>query len=113
MTPTVNTTYSVTGTSSVGCNNVAMVTVSVSACTGFDKFESKDNGVNVYPNPFSSSATIEVNSLANNLIFTMYDQQGREVETIKIKNRTAGQQSLHLKVFEKSKFHLKGFFCSL
>ena len=52
ITPTANTTYTVTGTDTKGCYNTASFTQSVSLCLGIETIAgSTSSGVSVYPNP--------------------------------------------------------------
>jgi hypothetical protein len=52
VSPTVNTTYSVNGTDANGCENSAMITQSVSACTAISETGISNNFF-LYPNPTS------------------------------------------------------------
>lgn len=67
ISPTVSTTYSVIGTSSVGCNGNAMVTVSVSACLGIEQVVNA-GGYSIYPNPTTGKLNIEFNVTKNTVI---------------------------------------------
>ncbi len=60
ISPTVTTTYTVTGTNINGCSNMATITQSVSACTGLNNLSSgiQHSAFQVYPNP--SNANFEV-----------------------------------------------------
>lgn len=60
VSPTVSTTYSVNGTSAAGCNNVAQVTVSVSACTGIEQVVNA-GGYSIFPNPTTGKLNIQFN----------------------------------------------------
>ncbi len=57
-TPTVNTTYTCSGTSAAGCNNTAVLTVTVSACTGVQQITSA-TGFNIFPNPTTGKVNIQ------------------------------------------------------
>lgn len=57
--PSVTTTYTLTGTDLNGCEGNSIVTQSVSSCTGINSQDLISN-VLVYPNPFSTSFTIEI-----------------------------------------------------
>jgi hypothetical protein len=60
ISPTVTTTYSVTGIGSNGCSNSAIVTQSVSKCTGLEStINDKQLGINVYPNPTNGTLNID------------------------------------------------------
>lgn len=67
VSPTTSTSYSVTGTSALGCNNVAMVTLSVSACTGIDQIVNV-GGYSLFPNPTSGKLNIQFNVTKNTVI---------------------------------------------
>ncbi len=82
VSPTITTTYSVTGrNSSTGCTNVASFTQSVTACTGLESLMANEPVLSIYPNPSKGDFTIasdrEINlSLVNNL--------GQVVKTLSI-----------------------------
>ncbi|MCZ8284831.1 MAG: hypothetical protein O9353_05180, partial [Bacteroidia bacterium] len=83
--PTTTATYTVTGTNAIGCTNTAMVTVSVSPCTGIENYSS-DVTVMVYPNPVSSTAVINISHfdqlVSGNLSLDLYDNTGRLVKHV-------------------------------
>jgi hypothetical protein len=58
VTPSVTTTYSVTGTDANGCMSTAMITQSVSTCTSIDAQTGITTVLNVYPNPNNGSFVI-------------------------------------------------------
>jgi hypothetical protein len=63
ITPTVNTSYTLTGVDSRGCTNTAVFTQSVDACSGFMKNYSPDAaGIKVFPNPAGGVLHIELDS---------------------------------------------------
>lgn len=51
VTPTINSTYSVTGTGAGNCQASAMITQSVSACTSVSEFNGASTEFVMYPNP--------------------------------------------------------------
>lgn len=53
-----------------------------------DTFFSNDNIINIFPNPFSRSATIQANTLLNNATLFFYNVQGQIVKQI---NNMSGQ----------------------
>lgn len=72
VSPTVTTTYTVTGRSSAGCSSVATKTLSVSACTGIEDLAGSEPALSIYPNPSKGDFTIASDretelSLINNL----------------------------------------------
>jgi hypothetical protein len=68
VSPSVNTTYTVVGTSSLNCAASAVITQSVNACTGLAKLTNDAGDYLVYPNPakttvslsFEQSGSVEV-----------------------------------------------------
>lgn len=71
VSPTVTTIYTVTGTAANGCTSTAVVTQSVSTCTGIESLVN-NNSVIVYPNPFLYKVNIETsagNSIEEILVF--------------------------------------------
>jgi serine protease len=61
VSPSVTTSYTVTGTNSNGCMNSASFTQSVSACTGVQVLNVLDGQLSVHPNPNSGVFTIQAN----------------------------------------------------
>lgn len=82
VSPTITTTYSVTGqNSSTGCTNVASFTQSVTTCTGMESLAANEPVLSIYPNPGEGDVTIASDhemtlSLVNNL--------GQVVKTLSI-----------------------------
>jgi hypothetical protein len=74
VTPASTTNYTVTGYTSLGCSNNAVVTISVSACTGIRDL-SFNNELNIYPNPASDKIIIE--TTFNNYTILVYDILGK------------------------------------
>jgi hypothetical protein len=86
VSPTTNTTYTVTGTSSNGCFASASITQSVSLCTGINANENKNAFVNIYPNPFSSEIVVALNSINENTELTIYNSTAQLVHRASINN---------------------------
>jgi len=62
VSPSVTSSYTVTGTDANGCTNIAVITQSVSTCAGFTpSANEKMEAIRVFPNPFSSSFAIIIN----------------------------------------------------
>lgn len=51
VSPTVTSTYTITGTDANGCNNTSIITQSVSGCVGIDKLGIDNTELKVFPNP--------------------------------------------------------------
>jgi hypothetical protein len=75
VSPTVTTTYSVTGSSSVGCQNKATVTESVINCAGIDE-QSTQKMIHIFPNPSDGEITVEFLTPSS---VQLVDQLGRIV----------------------------------
>ena len=82
VTPSITTTYTVTGTDTSGCVNVATITQSVSSCTGITSINHNAWENAVLPNPndgsFSITSTIDKGS------FILYNTLGQIVFTQQI-----------------------------
>ncbi len=63
VSPTVQTTYTVTGTDVNGCANTTTIMQDVSSCTGIETL-TKDASVQIYPNPNNGLFTLELISTA-------------------------------------------------
>lgn len=68
ITPTTNTSYTVTGTNASGCTNTAIITQSVSTCTGIDNVSSNSSNASfiVFPNPTNGIVNIELEMINGN-----------------------------------------------
>ena len=67
VTPTVTTSYSVTGIDNNGCSNSSTITQSVSLCTGIAQL-ANESLVSVFPNPFLNIITIKTSTTKNTII---------------------------------------------
>lgn len=89
ISPTVTTVYTVTGIDANGCNNIATITQSVSACTSIKKqSENQVAKMSVYPNPSHGSITID---LIEPAVITITNALGQIVLTEKLES---GKQTL-------------------
>ncbi|MDP3556801.1 MAG: T9SS type A sorting domain-containing protein [Bacteroidota bacterium] len=73
VSPTITTSYSVTGTDAIGCTNISTISQSVSACTGLvSTNEIEKSIISVYPNPnngeFVLSANVEIELIIINTL---------------------------------------------
>ncbi len=109
ISPSVTTTYTVTGTDSNGCSNLVSITQSVSACTGLDTLSSSIlNSIHkIYPNPNSGKFIIETNEQSNliltdifgKIIINKFLSLGQNI--IDIENYIHGIYFVKLKIDEK------------
>ncbi|MDI9339832.1 MAG: DUF2341 domain-containing protein [Sediminibacterium sp.] len=89
ITPSVTTTYTVTGTSN-GCNKVITITQNVSPCLGIVKQGQESGMVSIFPNPTKAQFTIDVKSAAQVRIINLIG------EMIMSQKLEAGQHSVDL-----------------
>jgi hypothetical protein len=68
VSPSLTTTYSITGTDANGCSNTAFITQSVSACTGLNKITATINLLSIYPNPANDLLNIVTSVNADELV---------------------------------------------
>jgi hypothetical protein len=78
--PSVTTSYTVTGTAASGCKNTAVITQSVSGCVGIQTIANQSSAVSVYPNPSAGIFTVEFANGLNKTI-NVTDITGRVVLT--------------------------------
>jgi hypothetical protein len=79
VSPSVTTTYSVVGTGTNGCTSSAMITQTVSTCTGVDAQSGVTTVLNVYPNPNTGSFVIS-STTEDQIIIT--NELGQHVRSI-------------------------------
>jgi hypothetical protein len=83
VSPSVTTSYTVTGTDANGCENTAVITQSVSTCAGLSAY-TLNLGLSVYPNPNNGLITIEVPEYNTNTVITLINVLGQTVLTEQI-----------------------------
>jgi len=59
VSPSVTSTYSITGTDINGCINFSVFTLSVSPCSGINETNLAESEINIYPNPTTGEVTLE------------------------------------------------------
>ncbi len=84
VSPTVTTSYTVVGTGVNGCTNTSTFNQGVSPCTGLTIFNSQEEEMLVYPNPFSNKITV---SIAGESSIKIYNTIGMLVYSSEIKNK--------------------------
>lgn len=104
VSPPVTSNYTLYVTDANGCLGTAVVTVSVSTCTGIQQYET-DNGISVYPNPFSETIHITSRVPIDELIIT--NVLGEVVKKTKLTNGNFNGQELtngvyFLQIYSKS-----------
>jgi hypothetical protein len=88
VSPTTNTTYTVTGTDPYGCSASAMITQSVSTCTGIENVVANSNGVVIYPNPASDEVSVFITSISSHTTLKVFNALGQIVINKAIKDNT-------------------------
>jgi photosystem II stability/assembly factor-like uncharacterized protein len=91
VTPSITTTYSVTGTSS-GCTNFCSFTQSVSLCTGIEGFDPINYFVSVFPNPNNGQFVI-LSSIDMDLI--MINELGQTIKTFQLNGANNHRQKIN------------------
>jgi N-acetylneuraminic acid mutarotase len=81
VSPTVTTSYTVTGTDQNGCSNTATVTQLVAACTGIDEEQNSAEKILVYPNPNTGSFQLSLPAEAQ---LSILNQLGQVVMETKL-----------------------------
>ena len=84
--PTSTTTYTVIGTSSVGCVSSSTITQKVSSCTGLAK-NVGDQTFQLYPNPSNGEFVLEFTKEADLIIYNSIGQQVTTQRIYKGKNQ--------------------------
>ena len=85
-TPTITTTYTVTGTNAPGCTDVTTITITVSDCPNAISEINSAFSLVVSPNPFSESAVVTMTGLegAQSHELKIFDVLGNEVKNLLI-----------------------------
>lgn len=84
VTPTVSTTYTVTGIDGYGCVNTATLLQNVDACTGLQE-KTERLSMEVFPNPFKESFTLRLKD-ANTHSLKVLNSLGQVMVQAEIKN---------------------------
>ena len=79
--PTVSTTYSVTGTATTNCKNISMVTVSVSTCAGINSANTFAGQLEIIPNPNNGQFIIKTN-VTESFDISIYNGIGQLIKFI-------------------------------
>jgi len=79
VTPSVTTSYTVTGANASGCTNAITITQSVSACAGIAANQLANTIISVYPNPNNGEFTISTDSDMNLSIVNNLGQVVKEI----------------------------------
>lgn len=104
VSPSTNTVYSVTGTSSLtGCSNTASFSIVVSNCTGIDNQSLISGKVLIYPNPNNGEFFIQLNNGMEKQI-TVYDVNGKLIAT---QTTTENVSKMNLNSFDNGVYFIR------
>jgi hypothetical protein len=76
VSPSINTTYSVTVTDVNGCKDSTIITQNVSLCTGVFEIVNSSENVSIFPNPTSGSFQISLNFYNENTEIQIHNSTG-------------------------------------
>lgn len=86
VSPSITTTYTVTGTDVNGCYNTAIITQSVDACTGLRQMGGDSSGLEVYPNPNNGVFNVYIKNISSTMNVSILNVIGQVVFSQKINN---------------------------
>ncbi len=86
--PTLTTTYTLSGTDQNGCNNTASFTQSVNTCTGIQESHSESVGITIFPNPGNGIFTLNTRLSAGILNVEIFNSVGVLVQTENVELNT-------------------------
>ena len=81
VTPTTNTTYSVTGTGTNSCSRTSQITQSVNPCTSIIKNTILSQAIQIFPNPSKGTFNIKSDDLCH---IRIINQLGQTVKTLSL-----------------------------
>ncbi len=90
VSPTVNTTYSITGVNSFGCSATKSFVQGVSPCLGITAISSSQEIFNLYPNPNNGAFTVKAES---DIVLNITNDLGQLVKTI-VLSESNGHQTM-------------------
>jgi hypothetical protein len=101
ISPTISTSYLITGTDVNACKNTASFTQSVDACTGLSQLSTHNFQLTIYPNPTNGLIYLE-SSFENDII--VLNALGQVVYSAKL---PAGKHQINLETLAKGLYVLK------
>jgi len=79
ISPTITTTYTVTGTTLEGCQKTLTITQAVSTCVSMNEIEDLNSSIKIFPNPNSGEFNVNLISLSENIAIEIYNVLGEIV----------------------------------
>lgn len=94
--PTIQTTYTVTGTDPSGCVSTGVVLIKVSNCVGINELNNSENALLIYPNPNSGEFNIQA---AESMNLVLSNELGQTVRFISL----SGSDNYKIRISDLSK----------
>jgi hypothetical protein len=85
VSPTVTTTYIITGNNGAGCTGTTSIVQNVSPCTGITTISAVDVMFGVYPNPNNGEFTLTCGQVSENIYLEIYNNIGQLISKQMIK----------------------------
>lgn len=105
VSPTSNTTYTVTGINGNNCSNTSLFTQNVSACTTINQLTNISEQISIYPNPFNSKLTLLFKSnVCENCNITVFSSLGTLIHK---QNITSSVTEIDLGEFSSGIYFIK------
>ncbi len=104
VSPVSSADYTVTGTDVNGCSNLAVITQSVSLCTGINNIATDNQIINIYPNPTNGILNIETDIIMYNSKIDIYNAFGILVLSERIMNT---ENSININVLNNGIYLIK------
>ena len=90
VSPSISTTYTVNASDGAGCAAAPVsVVVNVSPCLGILSLIETNSSIQIYPNPFTSETTIDLNTDYKNATLKIMDVLGKELKSINFSGKQA------------------------
>ncbi len=86
VSPTVTTSYTVTGSNAFGCSKSFTITQAVSPCAGVQQIGVQSSEFGVFPNPNNGEFTISVKQVIDNTYVEVYNSLGQLINRNAIKD---------------------------
>ncbi len=84
VSPTITSTYTVSGTALNGCSSAYVVSQAVSPCTAIENKTFEESFVKAFPNPFSAEVTFVVEGFSENTTITIMNAVGQSVHQARL-----------------------------
>lgn len=84
VTPTITTTYSVTGSFTTGCAETLSTSIQVLTCTGVNENKNEETNISIFPNPNNGSFIITTEKFES---YTLINTLGQIIQTFEIKEK--------------------------